>query len=186
MLPGCLQPEERAKPACAVHSPAGTNVECNVGRQNILPLEPSSVLTHGLCAISELYSRYHSTLYCSYSQWPRNRFKVLRYIVALATLTKNATKCTTTPIGAWICLHPEAVRCQRRAPTLTTPLTNPVGRAVSLRVEPTFALIDALCAICEPYCSYRLLHQRLLYVREVLRVLRSVRVGRAAQGAGLR
>ena len=38
--PGCLQPEERTKPACAIDSPAGTNVECAVGRQKILLLEP--------------------------------------------------------------------------------------------------------------------------------------------------
>ena len=61
--PGCLQSEERAKPACAVDSPTGTNVECTVGRQNILPVEPQSVLTHGLCAISELDSRYHTARY---------------------------------------------------------------------------------------------------------------------------
>ena len=60
--PGCLQPVERAKPACAIDNPAATNVECTVGRQNILPLEPLSVLTHVLCAISELYARYHTAI----------------------------------------------------------------------------------------------------------------------------
>ena len=104
----------------------------------------------------------------------------------LATLTKHATEYTTTYMGAWICLPPEAVRCQRRETTLTTPLANPVGRAVPLRFEPVFAMIDALYATCEPYCSYRLLHQRLLYVREVVRYYEGCAGGwRSSRGRAL-
>ena len=37
--PCCMKAEERAKSACAVDSPAGTNVERTVGRQSIVSSE---------------------------------------------------------------------------------------------------------------------------------------------------
>ena len=86
------------------------------------------------------------------------------YCVVLATLTKHATEYTTTPRGSWICLPPKAIRCQRRATTSTTPIANPVRRALPPSVEPTSVMIGAPYAIHQRYCSYRHLHQQMLYV----------------------
>ena len=61
-VPAVRGDSEASLTSCAVDSPTGINVECTVGRQNILPLEPLSVLTHVLCAISELYARYHTAI----------------------------------------------------------------------------------------------------------------------------
>ena len=96
-----------------------------------------------VCAPFPNYSRYHTARYNARIPSELGTALLLRFVAALATLTKHATKYTTTPIGAWICLPPEAVRCQRRATTSTTPLTNPNGRAVLLRVgvEPTFVMM---------------------------------------------
>ena len=52
LLRGCLQSEERAKQTSAFDSPAGSNGECTVARQNILPLEPSSISNHDTYAIT--------------------------------------------------------------------------------------------------------------------------------------
>ena len=89
---------------------------------------------------------------------------------------------------AWIYLPPAAVRCQRRATTLTTRFANPVGRAVPLRVEPTYVVIDAMYVICELYCLLVPTLAPAIVVRSkgASSVTMGVRVGRAAQGAGLR